>query len=76
MLLCYVEGNLKAPAKFADAFVFKGIECPIKKAIAKGDIVNHAKEAGHTDQGINFLPFEGPVDLNLVIAVDLLCGVL
>lgn len=71
-----VEGNLDSPPQFADANIIHTIEGPVEKAIGKFDVVNDAEKARDTDQRVDFLAFEDAGNLDFVVGIDFLAGVI
>ena len=66
-----VKTDTYSTTKFANAFIFKAVESPVKEAVAKGVIPHHLAESGNADQ---FVKAEA-VNLNLEVPVDCACCV-
>jgi hypothetical protein len=73
--LCYIETNLDSPAELAYNLISQTCLGSVKKPIAEGDVPDHPNKAANSYESVYLLAFKLAINLDSVIAIDVLCGV-
>ena len=70
-----VETDANSATEAAVASVIGAVERPVEKAIRQFDVADDTEQAANADQRVDFLTFEDASNLDFVVGIDFLAGV-